>query len=295
MIGENLMSPKFAIALLAVVAVAGCASAPKSNAQLDSARQAYKTAAADAQVARTAPVELYNAEASLRQGGRLLQEGAEPAQVEHYAYLAERRTATAVEVAKLAAAEEAIRNAGMERDLLLIESRTREADAATRRAAEEAQRAQAARQEATEIAERAKKLEAQVAALKAKPTDRGLVLTLGDVLFDVGKATLKPGALRTIDQLATFMREQAGRKVLIEGYTDSIGSDEFNLRLSEDRARAVRYALIDRQVAPDRLLTRGYGKMYPVATNDTAAGRQQNRRVEIVISDLNGVLPNARR
>lgn len=310
------MSLKFVIAAVAVAALAGCASAPKTTAQLESAQQAYQRAAGDAQVASSAPVQLRDAEASLRQAERLLQQGAELTQVDHQAYLSERRTATAVEVAKLAAAEAAIRNAGMERDRVLIESRTREADArgreadaASRRAAEETQRAQAARQlaeqrqkeadaarqQATEAAERAKKLEAQVAALKARPTDRGLVLTLGDVLFDVGKATLKPGAMRTIDQLATFMREQANRKVLIEGHTDSVGSDELNRRLSEDRANAVRYALLDRQIASDRVLSRGFGEMYPVANNNTAAGRQQNRRVEVVISDESGTLPNDRR
>ncbi|MEP7208527.1 MAG: OmpA family protein [Casimicrobiaceae bacterium] len=110
-----------------------------------------------------------------------------------------------------------------------------------------------------------------------------MVLTLGDVLFDTGRAELKPGADRTIDQLATFLRENADRTVEIEGYTDSTGADALNQVLSERRAIAVKNALADRGIAATRVSARGFGETNPVASNDSAAGRQQNRRVEVVI------------
>jgi outer membrane protein OmpA-like peptidoglycan-associated protein len=114
-------------------------------------------------------------------------------------------------------------------------------------------------------------------------------LTLGDVLFDTGEATLKAGAATTIDRLAQFMRDYPEHAVRIEGHTDSTGSDETNRSLSERRAQSVRDALLARGLAAERIATLGYGEAQPIANNDTAAGRQQNRRVEIVVSDAQGM------
>ena len=111
------------------------------------------------------------------------------------------------------------------------------------------------------------------------------MVTLGDVLFDTGKATLKPGAYATIDRLATVLKEDAARKVLIEGHTDSVGSDEYNQSLSERRAASVQAALFERGVAASQISTVGKGEATPVASNDDAGGRQQNRRVELVFQD----------
>jgi outer membrane protein OmpA-like peptidoglycan-associated protein len=115
-----------------------------------------------------------------------------------------------------------------------------------------------------------------------------MVMTLSDVLFDTAQATLKPGADRAVDRLAQFLKDSPGTHVLIEGHTDSVGSDDYNVALSERRAQAVADALTARGVSADRIQTKGLGKSYPVATNDTQAGRQQNRRVEIVFSDTSG-------
>jgi OmpA-OmpF porin, OOP family len=115
-----------------------------------------------------------------------------------------------------------------------------------------------------------------------------MVVTLGDVLFDTDQATLKPGADLSLDRLATYLSGHAQTKVIIEGHTDSRGSDAYNDDLSQRRADAVAKALIARGVAPDDIRAIGRGKNYPVATNDTQAGRQQNRRVEIVFSDASG-------
>src|SRR5262249_49598820 len=124
--------------------------------------------------------------------------------------------------------------------------------------------------------------------LQAKQTDRGLVMTLSDVLFDTGRATLKPGADRDLDRLAQALKDNPNTRVKIEGYTDSVGSDSYNQSRSERRAEAVGGALRTRGVPPDRYEVEGLGKEYPVASNGTPEGRQQNRRVEIVFSDDSG-------
>ncbi len=119
--------------------------------------------------------------------------------------------------------------------------------------------------------------------MKAKQTERGIVLTLGDVLFDSGRADMKAGALRTLEQLAAFLKENPERDVVIEGHTDSVGSVEFNQALSERRALTVKDALVERGIAASRVTAVGFGPTKPLVGNDTPAGRQQNRRVEIVL------------
>ena len=150
--------------------------------------------------------------------------------------------------------------------------------------------ADAARQQAAAAHERAQSLDAMLRDLQARPSDRGMVVTLGDVLFDSGSAELRAGGLRVIDRLADFMREYPQRRVSIEGFTDSVGNDSANQALSEERASAVRSALVDRGIDPARVVARGFGESYPVASNGSGIGRQMNRRVEIVISDENGMI-----
>jgi outer membrane protein OmpA-like peptidoglycan-associated protein len=136
--------------------------------------------------------------------------------------------------------------------------------------------------------ERNRMLEARMAELNAKQTPRGLVVTLGDVLFDVDRSALKPAGMRMVDQLAEVLKADPQRTVLVEGFTDSTGADAYNQTLSTERADAVRVALLGQGIASTRVASRGYGKANPVGSNDTAAGRQMNRRVEIVLSDESG-------
>jgi len=112
-------------------------------------------------------------------------------------------------------------------------------------------------------------------------------VTFGDVLFDVDRAELKPGGLRSVQKLADFLNQNKERHVIVEGYTDSTGSDSYNQRLSERRADAVRMALIRMGVDPQRIVSQGYGEAYPVASNDSPSGRAMNRRVEVTISNDN--------
>jgi outer membrane protein OmpA-like peptidoglycan-associated protein len=133
--------------------------------------------------------------------------------------------------------------------------------------------------------QQAAELQRQIDALQAKPTDRGLIVTLGDVLFDTGKASLKAGATSNLNKLVAFLNEYSDRTVLIEGYTDSVGSEDYNQGLSERRADSVKSYLAGQGIGSIRLSAAGKGESDPVASNDSAAGRQQNRRVEVVISN----------
>jgi OmpA-OmpF porin, OOP family len=105
------------------------------------------------------------------------------------------------------------------------------------------------------------------------------------VLFEYDKANLKPGAQQNLYRLVTFLNEHPDQTVVIEGHTDSKGSDTYNLDLSQRRAQAVQGFLLSNGIGGERIAVRGYGEAYPVASNDTMAGRQQNRRVEIVVSE----------
>jgi outer membrane protein OmpA-like peptidoglycan-associated protein len=170
--------------------------------------------------------------------------------------------------------------------------KTQEALASEQEAKRQAQEASAmaheaemARMQAQQESAQRQQLESELAELKAKKTERGLVVTLGDILFETGKARLLAGTMLTIDKLADVLKKYPTRNVLIEGHTDSRGGETYNLHLSEQRAEAVRSALIERGITADRITTKGYGKMYPIASNSNEAGRQQNRRVEIVILD----------
>ncbi|MDP1690823.1 MAG: OmpA family protein [Burkholderiaceae bacterium] len=307
-------TPRYRLGLVAIAAgaLAACASAPGRNAALDDAKAAYERTARDPQVARSAPVELRKAQQAIQQAESALRAGEDPSSVEHYAYVARQRTEVALQAGIQAQAEQAVADASLKRDSILIDARTREAEAqrslaekarldadaqrkqadAQRSQAEAARKlaeerlaaAQASRAQAASARARAKTLEEQLTELKAKQTERGMVLTLGDVLFDTGRAQLNPGSARTLDQLASFLKDNPDRTIDIEGHTDAAGTDASNQVLSERRAIAVKNALIDRGIAANRLAARGFGEARPVASNDHAAGRQQNRRVEIVFS-----------
>ena len=163
-------------------------------------------------------------------------------------------------------------------------------EAARSRTDAESQSAQAldAREQLAAASGESNRLRAELEGLQAKQTDRGMVLTLGSVLFDTGQTVIRPGAMRRVDRLAEFLRNRPSFNVRIEGHTDSMGGDDYNLGLSQRRADALRAALVSRGVSGERVDSHGLGKTYPVASNDSASGRQQNRRVEIIFSDEKG-------
>jgi outer membrane protein OmpA-like peptidoglycan-associated protein len=198
---------------------------------------------------------------------------------------ARRQAEIAQQAADRQAAALAAASAQAQRDEALIAARQAEADEAKRQA--ELAR-QTAEQQAAAYQARIAEQEQQLKELDAKKTERGMVITLGDVLFAVNKAQLSAGGVRNVQKLANFLNQYPQRKVLIEGHTDSTGSRSINQPLSERRADAVRSALVGMGISGDRIETRGYAEAYPVASNNTAAGRQLNRRVEIILSDDSG-------
>jgi outer membrane protein OmpA-like peptidoglycan-associated protein len=277
-------------AAASVLALGGLACANPPPGALVDARSDYAVAERDPGVARLASVQLYEAKQSLDRAESEWEETGDAAETEHLAGLASARTEIARAFADGAAAAEEARTLSRQRDQMLLEIRTQEADRAVSAAEKarleaelRAEEAEAARRQAEEAAESERKLREELAELQARETQRGLELTLGDVLFDLDQATLKPGAMKNLYRLATFLREYPDRNLLVEGHTDSTGSDSYNLDLSQRRAESVTGFLAENGVDPSRMLARGYGKGFPVAGNDTTGGRQLNRRVEVVI------------
>jgi outer membrane protein OmpA-like peptidoglycan-associated protein len=208
----------------------------------------------------------YIAEArkSLDRANQLADKGGNIEDIKFEASIAAKNAQIANEKILAAQARDEIEKGQAERQAVLLEARERQAQMAEARA---------------------KSLEQELAGLNAKKTDRGIVLTLGDVLFDTGKATLKPGAYATIDRLANALKEDSARTVMIEGHTDSVGDEQYNQGLSERRAASVQAALLERGVPSEQMSVVGKGETTPVASNDNAGGRQQNRRVELVFQD----------
>jgi outer membrane protein OmpA-like peptidoglycan-associated protein len=288
-------------ALISAALLSGCASTPSQDAELDQAQSVYQVATTDPKVAQAAPEQLRKASDAINQSTTLQKQGAPQADVDHYAHLAIQETATAQQLANADASQAYIKQSGTQRNQVLLQAsqqQTQQAQIAAQNANAQAQQAQMQAAAATAQADQANlqnaQLQQQLAALDARQTDRGLVLTLGSVLFDTDKTELKSGGEQSLDKLSQFLRDNPKRNVIVEGYTDSSGNADSNLGLSGRRADAVRSALVNTGVGSQRIATKGFGVDYPVASNATAAGRQQNRRVEIVISDANGDFPEAR-
>jgi len=269
-------------------ALVGCGSSPKRNDTLETARVAVQQVESSPDAGKYAAAEVTAAHEALIEAEQLEKKG-KSKQADEAAYLAKRHADIASEQIARGQSEQKTSEAEAERQKVVSQARETEAAAAKIQAEAAKQRAEAdallARQNAETAARNAEALEAQLRDLQAKQTDRGLVLTLGDVLFDSGQATLKPGAQSTIDRLAAFLQQSPDRSVAIEGHTDSMGSDSFNMMLSDNRANSVKAALVGKGVRAERIVTVGKGEGVPVASNDNSAGRQQNRRVEIIVSN----------
>lgn len=235
---------------IAAALLAACGGLQK-NQSLIEAEAYYNATRENEDVLRYATDELQRAEQALQQAAQAETNG----DMTSLAYIGKTRTRTALAIAERKAARAEL--------------------------AELSKTKQAARLQARDM--EVSQLRSELAAMQAVSTDRGMVITLGDVLFSTGKADLQPGAMSTIQRLASFMAEYPDKTVIIEGYTDDVGTETFNLGLSERRASSVRNALVEMGVSPARVSTVGYGEANPVAPNATPEGRLMNRRVEIVI------------
>lgn len=292
---------RIAVVFVAALA-AGCSTlSPEAERQLEAARASYRAASADPGVKQHAQPELAAARIALQEAERMAGEGADSTLVQHNAYLAEQRARTALTSAQARQTEAQIAAAREERrraERAQLEQQAADARARAERAEvarlEAEGRAQAAEQErlkivqektaAAELAAEVKRLEAELADVSAKQTERGWIVTLrNELLFESG-TTLKESAARALDNLAAFMRKYPDRVIAVEGFADSTGPRDAAERLSERRAQAVKFALVERGIEPHRIDARGYGASFPVASNDTETGRSLNSRVEIVIN-----------
>jgi outer membrane protein OmpA-like peptidoglycan-associated protein len=274
-----------------------------SDAVMMSARQAVQTAEdarlialkkqeeefeaeqrARAKERETAALDRARAEEATRRLAELEKLQAETARV-----AAERDKALA-EAARLAAESQAQQSraaaAQLERDKAA-------ADAARLAAEAQAQQARAAAEQARASAEQADREKAALRdqlrrqlnqVLETRETARGLIVNLSDVLFDTGSATLKPGTREKLARVSGILLSHPDLKLAIEGHTDSVGDADYNQRLSDNRADSVRGYLVSQGIASTAVTTKGFGETQPVASNDTPAGRQQNRRVELVVA-----------
>jgi outer membrane protein OmpA-like peptidoglycan-associated protein len=305
----TLAMKQFATALTALAAAAlfaGCASAPTVTPQLEQARTTVSRASSDPAVSKYAALELKKATDSLRRADELSAKRESPADIDSAAYVAMQQARTALTQAKAASDEDAIKSAEADRERVRADAngaaaqraRAQAATANAQAANANAQaamasadansaraQAAAAQANATQAQQQAAALQQELSDLQARQTDRGMLVTLGDVLFEFGRAEIKPGAQGAITKLATFLSQHPERRILIEGFTDSVGSDDANQVLSERRSRAVADALQRAGVDASRIDTRGYGERYPVASNSSNTDRAMNRRVEVYISD----------
>lgn len=277
--GTAFMAVAFSSMLLA-----SCATTPDSPQGAAQVRSKLTALQNDPTLAGKAPVEIREAEEAVRLAEQPLAEE-DAALGQHRVYMADRKVSIAEAKAITRYAEDQRAQLGDERDEARLLARTREVGRARDDADMARRAAEAAQQGAAAATLQAAEYQREIDALEAEITDRGVVVTLGDVLFATGSAELQSGASNNLDKLVKFLNQYPERRVQIEGHTDNVGSAEYNQGLSQRRADSVRYYLVRQGIASHRISTSGVGMERPVANNDTATGRQQNRRVEIIIDN----------
>ncbi|KMN19658.1 OmpA family protein [Pseudomonas weihenstephanensis] len=241
-------------ALLALsVGLAACSHQPNIN--LENAKTNFSALQTNPEATKVAALETKDASEWLDKAQKAYLDKEDESKVDQLAYLTNQRVEVAKQTIALRTAENQLKNSAAARAQALLEAR----DAQIR----------------------------QLQSLNAKQTERGTLVTFGDVLFDFDRADLKSNSRDSITTLANYLIKNPDRKVIVEGYTDSKGSASYNQGLSERRANAVKNALVLAGVDKSRIVAQGYGKEYPVASNATNSGRAQNRRVEVTISNDN--------
>ena len=257
--------------LLACALLTGCAGAGHSEQiqQLELARVHLQKVKNDPQVLRSAPLDVVRAGESLARAEGFSGYWGSGADVSHYALLSLRFSQIASEYSVLIANQE--RLASLEQERLRLQQALRDAKLLS-------------------IAQQGQTQDEQMASLTRDQAERGLVMTLGDVLFEPGQANLNASANRTLLKLVQFLQLNPRRIVRVEGYADNQGTQEQNLQLSIARAQEVANVMEDLGVDKKRIQVQGFGEAYPVAENASRRGREQNRRVEIVFSDEQGNL-----
>jgi len=255
--------------------LAACATDAVEDPDAAKSRLALTELQTNPNLASRAPIAIHNAELAVAEAE---QPQSDPAVSAHLVYLADRRIGIARANAQTKYDEDQRQSLVDENSRIQLDARTREADAAKRQNGELQIQSAAAIQANAD-------LQAQLAALQARKTDRGMVLTLPDTLFSTGRSDLKAGSVENLDRLVTFLGQEQDRNVRIEGHTDNRGGRALNQALSLARADSVASYLTERGISSSRVTSIGEGFDTPVADNGTEAGRQANRRVEVIIQD----------
>lgn len=281
---------------LALTVLTACSSAPKLASGITDVRAELSALQANQELAVLAPTAITQAEEAVRAAEQPVKDEALST---HLVFVADRKVNIAWAQAQSRFAEDQQKVLAKARDDARLDSRTREADlaqqdarnartdAATARQQTDAAQQQVlnAKADADNAAQLASELQAQIKLLNARQSERGWVVTLGDVLFDTGKANLKSATSQHLADLASFLSKYPLRGAIIEGHTDNVGSSGYNQGLSQQRADSVRNFLLGRGIQSGRLSSLGKGEELPIAGNDSAGGRQQNRRVEVIITE----------
>jgi len=260
------------------IMAAACTTAPPpqqaaSTPEIDNAAQVVNRAAANQHVMKYAPTEMERAQNSLQHAQTTWKNSGDAIAASHFAYLAHQRALTAMELANQRAAEDTIKIAATQRDRMVSSASSPQVTAEVKMTKSDQQ------------------LQQELAGLPTQATARGLTVTLPEARFAFNEAELPQNTMPSVDHLANVLKNNPERKVAVEGYTDTQGSDDYNMTLAQERANAVRDALVSRGIDANRIVIRSYGEAHPVANNDTRDGRHQNRRAEIVLSDVQGHVP----
>lgn len=254
------------LSLLCFLFLFSCANNPPNQLLMD-AENRYKSSLQNEGIQNSDAKSLGEAKEALDKAKKLQADNESPVLVDHFAFVSIKNTEIAEERHRLRQIEQETEQARERRQQLLLENKANEL--------------RDAKLEALQLA-------SQLEALKAEQTERGIIMTLENILFEFNSAQLQPGGEMTVARIADYLNSYPSRYVLIEGFTDSIGSEEYNQKLSHQRAESVQHSLIRHGVNPRRISVAGLGETYPVAPNTTETGRQQNRRVEIIIANEDG-------
>lgn len=244
---------KFISLLTTSIVLFACSSTPDKPDGISEVRDKLTQLQAVSELASRVPVAIQEADAAVRIAEKPRKD---TAYAQHLVYIADRKVDTAIALAQTRLLEDQRKE---------ISDQVAEAQLASR-------------------TEEANELRRQLNELNAKQTERGMVVTLGDVLFETGKSDLKGAATSNLNKLINFLKQHTDRSLVIEGHTDSVGSDSFNQVLSQNRADSVKNFLLTQGIAADRITAYGKGESSPVANNDSSSGRQMNRRVEVIIA-----------
>ncbi len=246
---------------VATLILSACSATLTKPEGADNARNKLAQLQSDPQLSSRAPVAIKDAELAVRSA----EEPRKDMDLgKHLVYLADRKVDIASAQAQSRLLEDQRKTLSAQRESARLDSRTHEVDLAHMQTDE---------------------LKRQLEELNAKETERGMVVTLGNLLFETGRSELRGGGAKHLDKLTNFLTKNQDRTVVIEGHTDNVGSEDSNISLSQRRADSVRSYLVSHGIASGRLAASGMGEGSPIAGNDTASGRQENRRVEVVIAN----------